>query len=310
MIFRFTAVFFLLAAVFGGGPGEGGLHADAGEVPPRMRVLDNAVPLQVGDRLSYRVLEEREPAVMLFVNSMGEVNVPLVGRVSALNRTPYELALELKRKLEVEYFFTATVVIEAEVDREVRGRVNVVGEVRTRGAQPLPADATIRLSEMILRSGGFTAEADQNNVRLIRQGGRGPRGELVEAGTYTYDVRTMLESGDFADDPYLISNDVILVPRMDEIGGEFLVLGAVNREGAYRIDQRGMTVSRAILAAGGFSRFAQDRRVRLIRQIEETGENKIFQINVRNILEGRDLGDDLEVQNGDIIRVDERMINF
>lgn len=280
------------------------------DVPPRMRILDNDQRFNIGDRFNYQVLEECEDPVQLFVNGQGEVNFPLAGRLSAVDKTPCELAIRLKNILEQDYFYQATVIIEPVTQTGSRGRVNLIGEVRTNGMQILPADEAVTLSEMILRSGGFTPQADQSEVRLVRQGGRGPNGENLSAGTYTFDVEIMLETGNFENDPLLIANDLIQVPKMEEVGGEYIILGAVNREGAYPIDQEGLTLSRAILAAGGFSRFAQDRRVRLIRTDESTGKNETFTVNVKDLLEGKNLDEDLEIEDGDIIRVDEKLINL
>lgn len=89
-----------------------------------------------------------------------------------------------------------------------------------------------------------------------------------------------------------------------------MVIGAVNREGVYPLTDEGITVSRAIMTAGNFSRFAQDRRVRLIRNDPESGEQETFTINVQDILEGRNQDADMQVRDGDIIRVDEKMINL
>ena len=279
-------------------------------IPPRMQILDNEQRFNIGDRFIYQVLEEREDPVQLFVDGQGEVKFPLAGRLTAVDKTPLELAIRLKHLLEQDYFYQATVIIEPVTETGSRGRVNLIGEVRTNGMQVLPADEAVTLSEMILRSGGFTDQADQSEVRLVRQGGRGPDGENLPAGTYTFDVETMLETGDFENDPLLVANDLIQVPKMEDVGGEYIILGAVNREGAYPIDQEGLTLSRAILAAGGFSRFAQDRKVRLIRMDETTGENETFTLNVKDILEGKNLDEDLEIEDGDIIRVDEKMINL
>lgn len=296
-----------LPALFGQQPESGGTPDN---IPPRMRILDNEWAFDIGDRFIYQVLEEREDPVQLFVGGQGEVNFPLAGRLSAVGRTPFELAIRLKYILEQDYFYQATVIIEPLTETGSRGRVNLIGEVRTNGMQILPADEAVTLSEMILRSGGFTEQADESEVRLVRQGGRGPNGESLEAGTYTFDVEAMLETGNFDNDPLLIANDLILVPKLEEVGGEYIILGAVNREGAYPIEQENLTISRAILGAGGFSRFAQDRKVRLIRTDEETGQNQNFTINVRAILEGKNLDEDMEIEDGDIIRVDEKMINL
>src|SRR5258708_2733685 len=52
-----------------------------------MEVLDSARRLGAGDRLSYRVVEERREPVALTVADSGEVEVPLIGRVRASGRT-------------------------------------------------------------------------------------------------------------------------------------------------------------------------------------------------------------------------------
>lgn len=283
---------------------------ETADVPPRMLTLDNDRTLNVGDRLLYQVLEEREDPVTLFVNGQGEINVPLIGRVPAMGKTPFRFAVDVKALLEVDYFYRATVIVDVVTDSQDRGRVTLIGEVRTNGTQPLPVDAILRLSEMILRSGGFTAEADTSRVALIRQGGRAPDGSILEAGRTEYDIGEMLETGNFENDPILIPDDLILVPKDDELGGEIFVLGAVNAPGAYPITREGLTVSRAILAAGGFARFAQDRRVNLVRNDGETGEKKTFTLNVKSVLEEGNRDEDMEVLAGDIIQVDERTINF
>ena len=57
--------------------------------------LDDKRKLTIGDRVSYRVLEDKNPAVSLLVTDAGDVEVPLLGRVSAAGKTCRELALEI-----------------------------------------------------------------------------------------------------------------------------------------------------------------------------------------------------------------------
>src|SRR5437879_7223872 len=52
-----------------------------------MDVLDNSRKLGSGDRLSYRVVQERRAPLSLPVTDSGEVEVPLMGRVRASGRT-------------------------------------------------------------------------------------------------------------------------------------------------------------------------------------------------------------------------------
>ena len=69
-----------------------------------MEVLDTSRRLGAGDRLSYRVVEERRDPVALYITDSGELEVPLIGRVPATGRTCKEIALAIKPMLEREYF--------------------------------------------------------------------------------------------------------------------------------------------------------------------------------------------------------------
>ena len=48
-----------------------------------MAVLDDQRRLGNGDRVSFRVVEDRKPPSQLVVADSGEMEVPLIGRVSA-----------------------------------------------------------------------------------------------------------------------------------------------------------------------------------------------------------------------------------
>ena len=70
-----------------------------------MDVLNDKTKLGNGDRLSYRVVEERKDPIPLFVTDSGEIEVPYIGRVSVAGKTCKQAALLLKPLLEKEYFF-------------------------------------------------------------------------------------------------------------------------------------------------------------------------------------------------------------
>lgn len=106
------------------------------------------------------------------------------------------------------------------------------------------------------------------------------------------------------------SDDVIIVAREDVIGGQYSVHGAVNSPGLYTINTRDLTVSRAILLAGGFNDVARQTRVKLTRLKDDgSGKSDTFYINVRKVYDGsRD--EDMDIRPDDIIRVDERILVF
>ena len=145
-----------------------GVSADA--APTQMALLDDDWELQIGDRLVYQVMEEQEEELLLAVNGNGELLVPLLGSIAAKGKTSKGLAYEIKKELEVDFFYRATVLIsQREADRN-RGRVKVIGQVNRQGEQLIPADSPLTLSQAILASGGFTLHADQSKVSVVSAG--------------------------------------------------------------------------------------------------------------------------------------------
>lgn len=278
--------------------------AETAEDAGLMALLDDRTPLKVGDRLQYTVAEDRTQPVPLFIDERGEVDVPLIGRVQASGLTARQLAGVVKRQLEVEFYYHATVLVQVQPDH-VRGRVTILGPVADQGTLTLATGELLTLSQAILRAGGFTAGADRNRVAVIR---RDP-----DRGTETrslHQVGRMFDSGDFLGDPILEPDDVVLVPRTGEVGGKVFIVGAVSNPGLYDIPRDGpFTVSRAIMQAGGFTRFADRRRVKLIRSDPALGERDRTQvINVGDILERGRAELDQPVRADDIVRVEERWI--
>src|SRR5262245_23551040 len=100
--------------------------------------LDDKLRLGIGDRLSYRIVEDLEDAKPLVVTDSGDIEVPLIGRVPALEKTCKQLAAEIKAKLEEDYYYTATVILAVDVFNRSRGKVYLVGYVRAPGPQDKP----------------------------------------------------------------------------------------------------------------------------------------------------------------------------
>lgn len=269
--------------------------------PSQMSLLDDDWELQVGDRMVYQVLEEQEEPLLLAVNGNGELLVPLLGTLPAVGKTSKTLAYEIKRKLEVDFFNRATVMItQREVDRN-RGRITVIGEVNKQGEHLIPADSPLTLSQAILQSGGFTLYADKAKVSVVGEGQEEARLEL--------DLGSMLSSGDLSQDPMLQAGDVVIVARSDQAGQQVYVLGAVNSPGLYSILGSKYTLSQVILMADGFTRFAKKTKVRLITT-DESGEKTELEVNVGKILDGGDRSGDPVVKPGDMVIVAEKMISF
>jgi protein involved in polysaccharide export with SLBB domain len=173
-----------------------------------MDVLDNSRRLGAGDRLSYRIVQERRAPLSLMVTDSGEVEVPLIGRVRATGRTCRELAEAIKPLLQREYFLRATVIIGLDAaSSRSRGTVYVSGQVRAQGSVELPPEERFTVSKAILKAGGFAEFADKRKVKLVRT----KPGGGVE--TTVVDVDAVLVKGQIDKDPQLQADDRIIIPQ-------------------------------------------------------------------------------------------------
>jgi protein involved in polysaccharide export with SLBB domain len=173
-----------------------------------MEVLDSARRLGAGDRLSYRVVEERRDPVALTVGDGGEVEVPLIGRVRASGRTCKELALAIKPLLEKEYFYKATVIVGLDaVSAKSRGRIYISGQVHMQGPIEIPPDERFTLSKAVLKAGGLADFANRRKIKLVRKTASGA------AQTTIVDLDAITVHGELDKDPELQPDDTIIVPE-------------------------------------------------------------------------------------------------
>ena len=172
-----------------------------------MDVLDDKRPLQRGDRLSMRVVEDRKPPISLIVTDSGEVEVPLIGRVQAKGKTCKQLAYAIKEPLQREYYYKATVIIGLDLETlKSPGRVYVTGQVRNQGPLDIPPDETFTVSRAIIRAGGFADFANKRRVRLVRKDGDKPKTIIV-------DLELVIKKGQTDKDPVVKPDDTIIVPE-------------------------------------------------------------------------------------------------
>lgn len=269
----------------------------------RMDLLDDLTALESGDILIYEVLEEKEPPTRLRIDNEGFLNPPLLGKISTSGLTAKQLAYQIKELLEVDYFYRATVLVEKDLSISNK-KVTILGEVNSPGVQPLPADRNLSLSDIILQAGGFSRDADKENIELIRTTPEGKEERL------TIDLSNVFERGERENDITIMANDLIIISRKTKSLDSVYVIGSVLQPGYVQINSEEKTVSKAILEVGGFTKFANKKNVKLIRTNPTTNEKETFTINVQKILEDGERTEDMILQADDIIRVEERWIVF
>jgi protein involved in polysaccharide export with SLBB domain len=170
--------------------------------------LDDKRKLTIGDHVSYRVIEDKNPAVDLTVTDAGDLEIPLLGRVSAAGKTCRQLAYEMKPVLEKTYFYKATVIVALDAaSQKSPGRVYVSGFVVSPGPQEMPPDEVYTLSRAITRAGGVAQFGNDRRVKIVRKAADGT------TQTQEVDVGEIINKGRIDKDPVLLPEDMIVVPR-------------------------------------------------------------------------------------------------
>jgi protein involved in polysaccharide export with SLBB domain len=183
-----------------------------------MDVLDDTQMIEAGDLISLRIVEDQDPRqpLQLRVGATGQINAPHIGLVLAAGRTCKALAMDIKRRLEANYYNTATVIVAIDLKGEdnpaERLRVSgydialftVFGQVLRQGQHELPYNEDITISQAILRAGGFAQFADTKRVKLVRPTPQGHKTILVN-------LHDIMQRGRMEHDLYLRENDVIIV---------------------------------------------------------------------------------------------------
>jgi len=136
-------------------------------------------------------------------------------------------------------------------------------------------------------------------VGRVRAAGLTPR-------RLAYAIKAELERDYYHNATVIIGLDT----ARQQSAGLFYITGMVGSPGPQEIPTyEKLTVSKAILRAGGFSNFANQRKVKLTRAGPD-GQTDTQVIDVKEIIERGRLDLDVEIRPNDFIIVPERLINF
>ena len=172
----------------------------------RMQAVDPDKKLSAGDQVTFEIVEDRDGGLPRVVTATGDLDVPPLGRVHVAGKTTGEAAADLKRRLEADYYYKATVKLSIDgVSRIVvkSGVVTLYGEVRQVGQLELVAGEKLTLSEGIGKAGGFGPWAEDEKVELTRRSGE----RLI------VNVKKIITKGLREEDPVLQDGDRIFVKQ-------------------------------------------------------------------------------------------------
>jgi polysaccharide export outer membrane protein len=213
------------------------------------------------DVLTVTVFNEPQLSGRFRVENDGQFSYPFIGRIKAGGATLREIGELIRLKLADGYIRDPQVTVEVEQFRSQN--VFVMGEVRTPGKYTLTGAVT--LIEALAQAGSTTSAAG-NEILILH-----PKETTKGAPTLPDDgdadiVRVNLrniEGGKLSQNVAIRDGDTIFVPKAER----FYVIGLVRNPGSFVLEPN-MTVLQAISLAGGVSDRGSDRRIRIIRIVD------------------------------------------
>jgi polysaccharide biosynthesis/export protein len=132
-----------------------------------------------------------------------------------------------------------------------------------------------------------------------------------------YQVKSLLEKSVFIKATVIIVLDERLRVQGGGGGGlrigeseTFTVFGQVLRQGKYELPMdEDVSVSQAVLRAGGPAQFARLEAVKVLRALP-TGGTKTILVDLKSIMVKGQLSKDIYIRGGDVIIVLEKNVNF
>lgn len=223
----------------------------------------------------------------------GMISLPLLGDVKAEGRT----ALELKKHLEQELKrYIKTPMVSVTLTSINSFKVYVFGEGVSRPGNELGAEGgrpqtggqiTLRRNTTLLQllaQLGPLSNIDLPNAYVLRNGKK-----------LSVNFEHLVSKADYSLDAKLEPNDIIFLP-----GGftnRIRVTGAVRQPGLISYSE-GMTALDAVLAAGGFTEFASENNVLVIRK--KGKETETFTVKVKDVMNG-DVTKNFRLNPGDVV---------
>ncbi len=287
------------------GQGLGQQNRNWNEQIQQLSFLDRSASqyrLGAGDLIEVSIFGVEDFNYSLRIDSLGQINLPFIGSITAAGLTPTELGHELKSTLEGRLIRNPQVSVFV---KEYRSQpVFVLGAVKQPGQYQMVYQ--LNLIDVIAMAGGLEIERAADYA-LVRRRGSGTdneginpsrtNGESAQLDVVEIDLKELLEGEDFSLNIPIQGGDVIHIPeRKMEL---FYVVGEVTKPGAFEIPpQNDVFVSQAVTWAGGPMKTAKTDKGILVRY-NGKGERQEMAVNFSDIIQGKK--SDFLVQANDII---------
>lgn len=179
---------------------EEGVSPVSDEVPKEVKVTEFI--LGPGDKIEIIVYRNDDLKRTVQIDTSGKITYPLVGDIQAGGMSIFQLRDRIRDGLS-KYIINPQVSVG--VTAVQSQKVVVLGEVNKPGLFTL--DSPLTALEAISKAGGFTPDAKQKSVLLIRGGLKNP--ELI-----TLNIGRVFNKNDMAQNVSLQNGDIIYVPAI------------------------------------------------------------------------------------------------
>jgi polysaccharide biosynthesis/export protein len=249
------------------------------------------------DMLQINVWGNQELSVLIPVRPDGMISVPLVGDVRADGLTP----TELKAQLEQSYTkFIKAPIVSVIVTAVNSFKVYIVGG----GVSAAPTGGQAASSGGTASGGVISLKRNTSLLQLLAQLGSLQGADLKSAyilrnsKKMNVDFLKLVNEGDVSQNVQLQRDDVIFIPP--DLMNRIKIVGSVRNPGIISY-VKGMTALDAILSAGGFTEFAGQNDVIIVRQ--EGSETVNINVRLKDVIRDGDLSKNVPLKPGDIISV-------
>jgi len=230
----------------------------------------------------------------IIVRPDGKITLPNVGDVTASGFAPEDLSKKLAEKLEA---VVKKAIVTVTVTGITNNKVYVFGggvEQTAQGATYsgvyfLPGRTT--LLKFLCRLGNLR-NADLKRTYIVRNDKR-----------LDVDIYSLFVKGDLSKDIFLKAEDIIYMP--DNELNKMYVMGAVNQP-RYLFYREGIRILDAILEAGGFTKFAKENDVLVLRNTSRDAKQmQTINVKVKDFMKDGDVSQNITLMPGDLVIVKE-----
>ena len=239
--------------------------------------------LGAGDLVTINVLESEELNTEARVSSRGYISLPILDQVEVLGLTAAEAEEKIERLLKEKYLQDPHVSVF--VKEKISDQVTLVGAFTMPGNYDYVSGR--RLLDIIAVAQGVTEDA-ASIAYLARKNKR--NGSVKN---YIVDLDALIKRGDMNYNVAIAGGDVIFVPE----AGKCFVDGAVRNPGTYPLKGE-MTITEAIVLAGGLTAYADNDKIKLIRYTGD-GKRNIISLSFSELQEG--IGNNIKLQDQDVV---------